>query len=324
MLEISEANQRVLLHRARAPVRPGSRRTSATLRTRELLRWPTSPARSSSSWSPTTSRARSTRTTRPAFEEHLALCPGCDTLPRPDAQTASRAGGDPGRDPLRGDAVRPCSPRSATSPADPAATLRSRPLPRSLDARRGVHQPAGRRRRSRCWRPLTLGLAPRLRFPAVVLEIVAGVVVGPQALGWVEVDLPVSIVALLGLAFLLFLAGLEIDVHRLRGRCCDWLWRGTASPSSWGSASEERSSVAGWAQSPGLVAVTLSATSLGLVVPVLKDAGQVESRLGQTSSPRRRSPTSPRSCCSPCCSRPRSPAPGAGWSCSASSRSSWR
>ena len=38
----------------------------------------------------------------------------------------------------------------------------------------------------------------------------------------------------------------------------------------------------GWVDSPGLVAVTLSATSLGLVVPVLKDAGQVESRLGQT------------------------------------------
>ncbi len=56
--------------------------------------------------------------------------------------------------------------------------------------------------------PLTLGLAPRLRVPAAVLEIVAGIVVGPQVLGWVEVDLPVSIVALLGLAFLLFLAGL--------------------------------------------------------------------------------------------------------------------
>ena len=66
--------------------------------------------------------------------------------------------------------------------------------------------------------PLLLGLAPALRFPAVVLEIIAGVVVGPQVLGWVEVDLPVSIVALLGLAFLLFLAGLEIDVHQLRGQ----------------------------------------------------------------------------------------------------------
>ncbi|HSE55170.1 MAG TPA: cation:proton antiporter, partial [Nocardioidaceae bacterium] len=66
--------------------------------------------------------------------------------------------------------------------------------------------------------PLILGFAPGLRIPAIVLEIVAGVVVGPSVLGWVEVDLPVSILAVLGLAFVLFLAGLEIDLHRLRGR----------------------------------------------------------------------------------------------------------
>jgi len=50
------------------------------------------------------------------------------------------------------------------------------------------------------------------------LEIVAGIAVGLQGFGWVEIDLPVQILALLGLAFLLFLAGLEIDVQRLRGR----------------------------------------------------------------------------------------------------------
>ena len=65
--------------------------------------------------------------------------------------------------------------------------------------------------------PLSLGFVPRLRVPAVVLEIVLGIVVGPSGLGWVEVDLVVEIVALLGLAFLLFLAGLEIDVRALRG-----------------------------------------------------------------------------------------------------------
>ena len=66
--------------------------------------------------------------------------------------------------------------------------------------------------------PLTVGYAPRLRIPAVVLEIIGGIIIGPSGLGWVHVDLPVSILALFGLAFLLFLAGLEIDVHRLRGR----------------------------------------------------------------------------------------------------------
>jgi Kef-type K+ transport system membrane component KefB len=130
--------------------------------------------------------------------------------------------------------------------------------------------------------PLTLGLAPALRFPSVVLEIIAGVIVGPQVLGWVNVDLPVSIVALLGLAFLLFLAGLEIDVHRLRGRVLRLALAGYAVSFVLGTAVGVGLDAADWVTSAGLVAVTLSATSLGLVVPVLKDAGQVDTRLGQS------------------------------------------
>ena len=59
--------------------------------------------------------------------------------------------------------------------------------------------------------PLVLGF---VRSPAIVL----GIVIGPSVLGWVKPDLPVSILTLVGLAFLLFLSGLEIDVQRLRGR----------------------------------------------------------------------------------------------------------
>lgn len=43
--------------------------------------------------------------------------------------------------------------------------------------------------------PLLLGLAPRLRVPAVVLEIVAGIIIGPHGLGLVEVDEPLLIVS---------------------------------------------------------------------------------------------------------------------------------
>jgi Kef-type K+ transport system membrane component KefB len=66
--------------------------------------------------------------------------------------------------------------------------------------------------------PLALGLVPGLRLPAVVLEIVLGIVVGPQVLGWAEVDGPVQVMNLIGLAFLLLIAGLEVDFDRLRGR----------------------------------------------------------------------------------------------------------
>src|SRR6478735_8096079 len=66
--------------------------------------------------------------------------------------------------------------------------------------------------------PFVLGLFPRLRLPSVVLEIVAGIIVGPSVLGWITVDEPVAVLSLVGLAFLLFLAGLEIEFEHLRGR----------------------------------------------------------------------------------------------------------
>ncbi|MEU7058175.1 cation:proton antiporter [Streptomyces sp. NPDC046197] len=129
--------------------------------------------------------------------------------------------------------------------------------------------------------PFLLGLAPKVRIPAVVLEIVAGIVLGPSGLGWIRADLPVQIVALLGLAFLLFLAGLEIDVHRLRGRLLGSALLGYAITVVLGVAAGVAFGAAGWVHSPVLVAVTLSATSLGLVVPVLQDAGRVNTDLGQ-------------------------------------------
>ena len=65
--------------------------------------------------------------------------------------------------------------------------------------------------------PVVLGLLPRLPVPGAVLEVIAGIVVGPSVLGWVRVDAPVQVLSDLGLGMLLFLAGMEIDVERLRG-----------------------------------------------------------------------------------------------------------
>src|ERR1700750_750403 len=131
--------------------------------------------------------------------------------------------------------------------------------------------------------PLTLGYLPRLRIPAVVLEIVGGIIIGPSVLGWVHVDLPVAILALFGLAFLLFLAGLEIDVHRLRGRLLRFAVLGYLATLVLGYGAGASFTAASWVSEPLLLAITLSATSLGRVVPVLKDAGQVHSEVGQTA-----------------------------------------
>src|SRR5690348_14575180 len=131
--------------------------------------------------------------------------------------------------------------------------------------------------------PLVIGFSPRLRVPAVVLEIIGGIIIGPSVLGWVHVDLPVQILALFGLAFLLFLAGLEIDVHQLRGRPLRFAVLGYLVTLVLGYGAGASFTAAGWVSQPLLLTIALSATSLGLVVRVLKDAGQVRSDVGQTA-----------------------------------------
>jgi len=129
--------------------------------------------------------------------------------------------------------------------------------------------------------PLLLGLSPARRLPAVVLEIVAGIAIGPSGLGWVKVDLPISILSVVGLAFLLFLAGLEVELDRLKGRIL--LFVGGAFALSFGLALLVGYGLAatGQVKSPLLVAIILSATSLGIVIPLLKDAGESASNFGQ-------------------------------------------
>ncbi len=129
--------------------------------------------------------------------------------------------------------------------------------------------------------PLALGLFPGIRLPAVVLEIVLGIVIGPQVLGWVSIDTPIKVMSLLGLAFLLFLAGLEVDYERLRGRVLRLTALGYVISFGLALLIGLGLHAGGLVKSPLLVGILLSATALGIVIPVLKDAGQVDTPFGQ-------------------------------------------
>jgi Kef-type K+ transport system membrane component KefB len=130
--------------------------------------------------------------------------------------------------------------------------------------------------------PLLLGLVPRLRLPSPVVELVAGIVIGPAVLGWVAPDdLPVQVLALIGLAFLLFLAGLEIDLRALRGRLLKLAVGGFAVSLALAIAAGFGLHAAALAESPLLIAIILSSTALGVVTPVLKDAGESATPFGQ-------------------------------------------
>ncbi len=129
--------------------------------------------------------------------------------------------------------------------------------------------------------PLALGLFPRIRLPAIVLEIVLGIVIGPQVLGWVSIDTPIRVMSLLGLAFLLFLSGLEVEYERFRGRPLRLTALGYAISFGLALLIGLGLHAGGLVKSPLLVGIALSATSVGIVIPVLKDAGQIGTRFGQ-------------------------------------------
>jgi Kef-type K+ transport system membrane component KefB len=129
--------------------------------------------------------------------------------------------------------------------------------------------------------PFALGLVPRLRLPAVVLEIVLGIVIGPSVLGWATADEPVTIMSLIGLSFLLLIAGLEVDYDRLRGRLLEVAGLGFVVSFALGLLAGFSLDAAGVVGSPLLIAIMLSATGLGIVIAVLKDAGAVGSPFGQ-------------------------------------------
>jgi Kef-type K+ transport system membrane component KefB len=129
--------------------------------------------------------------------------------------------------------------------------------------------------------PFTLGLLPRVKLPAVVLEIVLGIVIGPAVLGWVEIDTTISVIALIGLVFLLVLAALEIEFEHLRGRVLKLAGLAWVASFAIAVVIGYALKAGGLVQTPLLVAVILSATSLGVIIPVLKDAGEIATPFGQ-------------------------------------------
>ena len=127
--------------------------------------------------------------------------------------------------------------------------------------------------------PLLSEFTPASLLPVVVAEIALGILAGP-VFGFAETDAVLDALSALGMGFLFFLAGTEIDLEKIRGR-----------PLILGAS--------GWAVSLGLafvvagglaatdvagpvifVAGALATTALGTLMPILRDARLLQTRLG--------------------------------------------
>ena len=130
--------------------------------------------------------------------------------------------------------------------------------------------------------PIIADIPRRARIATVVIEILLGIIIGPDVLDIAEPDEFVDFLANLGLAALFFLAGREIDLRRIAGApirlaASGWLI-GLVLGIAIGFGLEE----AGIVDDPEVVGIALATTALGVLVPILHDAGLSRTRFGTT------------------------------------------
>ena len=120
----------------------------------------------------------------------------------------------------------------------------------------------------------------RIVLPTVVVEIVIGILIGPQVLGFADIYPFVTLLANFGLALLFFFAGLEVIEKRvptgaLRLGTLGW-GLSLAIGLALGSLLQRLGLDASW----WLLGVALCTTALGTLVPILSDSGLLATPLG--------------------------------------------
>ncbi|MDX6325822.1 MAG: hypothetical protein QOK15_2176 [Nocardioidaceae bacterium] len=128
--------------------------------------------------------------------------------------------------------------------------------------------------------PFVAALFSRIHLPQVVIFIVGGVIVGPQVLGWTH---PTTIVLLanVGLGLLFLLAGYELDLTLFRqhvGRRAVLAWVVTAVVAV---AVTGVLSYVGFVRAFVPVAIGLTTTAFGTLLPILRDNGILGSRFAR-------------------------------------------
>jgi Kef-type K+ transport system membrane component KefB len=126
-------------------------------------------------------------------------------------------------------------------------------------------------------------VATRLGAPSVIGELIAGVLLGPSLLGWIEVTEVIRLLAEIGIILLLFDVGLDTDIRRLTrsgGQSVTAALGGFIAPFAFGYLicrlvfeQEVLLSL--------FVGGALTATSIGVTVRILRDVGRQDSREGQ-------------------------------------------
>jgi Kef-type K+ transport system membrane component KefB len=128
--------------------------------------------------------------------------------------------------------------------------------------------------------PILADIIPRITVPVVVLELVLGIIAGPHILDLVHGNGGLHLARELGVIFLFFLAGFEVDFEGIKGnplRNATVAWvTGFALALAAAFAMQQLD----FTSSFFLLAIAISTTSLGSLIPILQDSGQLKTRFG--------------------------------------------
>ncbi len=128
--------------------------------------------------------------------------------------------------------------------------------------------------------PVVVALLPGPRIPQVVVLLAGGVVAGPEVLGWAE-RAEIDLLANVGLGFLFLLAGYELDLKLFKER------PGRVAVAAWLVTAALAAALVGVLAAAGLVrafvpvALGLTTTALGTLLPILRDNDMLGGRFGR-------------------------------------------
>src|SRR5690242_9107755 len=123
-------------------------------------------------------------------------------------------------------------------------------------------------------------LPKRLAPPVVVLELMLGIVIGPEVLGLAHSDAFIEFFSNLGLGMLFFFAGYEIDFERIKGTpmrlgALGWLLSVALAYGLGGLLA-----AAGIVVSFLYTGSAMATTAIGTLIPILRDNGELKTRFG--------------------------------------------
>ena len=112
--------------------------------------------------------------------------------------------------------------------------------------------------------------------PTVVVELILGIAIGPDVLDIAHEGPFVTFLAGLGMSFLFFLAGMELDLARVRGRPLRAAASGMGVSLALAAIAAGALAVTGAIDVILPVAIALTTTAVGTLIPILRDAGELD------------------------------------------------